>query len=81
MEFDEFLAWYKKSTTESPAESGGGSSAWADLVRIRSDYYFECISGRTEKRDALREQLDLATAAELSKAPAPPTPEELAAVQ
>ena len=46
---------------------------------MRSDYYFECISGRTEKRDELRKKLDEATAVELSKAPAPPTPQELAA--
>ena len=39
----------------------GGGGAWAELVEIRSNYYFECISGRTDKRDALRAQLDDAT--------------------
>ena len=41
----------------------GAAAAWAELLRIRSEYYFECIAGREDRQSALALQLQKAQAA------------------
>ena len=70
VDFDEFLPWYKQLAEEdsqadgNKGKKGSGSAAkWAQMMRLRAEYYFECIAGREDRVAALSRQMDAHEAA------------------